>query len=369
LDNVRQNIKILVAPLDWGLGHATRCIPIIRSLIQAGYEVLLAGEGKQAILLSTEFPQLTLLPLRGYDVKYSRYAWQLPFKLIAQLPKIMGAIRNENKWLNEQVKKLDIKMVISDNRYGLYHPTIPCIILTHQLTIITPFGILQRVLQKIHYRLLNHFNEIWVPDIEKFPSAAGILSHPEKMPGIPVRYIGWLSRFQAFPGPNYYDIVVLLSGPEPQRSMLEKKILKELKEIKGNILLIRGLPGETALPKYEHPIKIRNHLSNKELQEVIQQAEWIICRSGYTTIMELLSLQKKAILIPTPGQTEQIYLAERLRELNWAVSIDQNFFNGSDIISVAGQFSFSLPQPMLSHDPPWLPLLKKLLSPNVALPE
>ena len=260
-------------------------------------------------------------------------------------------------------------MVISDNRYGLYHPTIPCIILTHQLTIITPFGILQRVLQKIHYRLLNHFNEIWVPDIEKFPSAAGILSHPEKMPGIPVRYIGWLSRFQAFPGPNYYDIVVLLSGPEPQRSMLEKKILKELKEIKGNILLIRGLPGETALPKYEHPIKIRNHLSNKELQEVIQQAEWIICRSGYTTIMELLSLQKKAILIPTPGQTEQIYLAERLRELNWAVSIDQNFFNGSDIISVAGQFSFSLPQPMLSHDPPWLPLLKKLLSPNVALPE
>ena len=369
MNNVRQNIKILVAPLDWGLGHATRCIPIIRSLVQAGYEVLLAGEGKQAILLSNEFPQLTLLPLRGYDVTYSRHAWQLPFKLAAQLPRILGAIRNEKKWLQEQVKKLDINMVISDNRYGLYHPSIPCIIITHQLTIITPFRILQRVMQQLHYRLLNHFNEIWVPDTERFPSAAGILSHPQRMPGVPVRYIGWLSRFHPSQIPANYHIVVLLSGPEPQRSILENKILHELNGVKGKILLIRGLPGEKALPKIEQPFTFRNHLSSKELQEVMQQAEWIICRSGYSTIMELLSLQKKAILIPTPGQTEQIYLAKRLSKLKWAYSIDQNEFKGSDVVSAAGQFSFSLPQPAYPNEHPWLPLMKKLLSPHVVLPQ
>lgn len=362
LNNVRQNIKVLVAPLDWGLGHATRCIPLIQSLLAAGYEVLLAGEGKQAALLAAEFPQLTLLPLRGYRVTYSRRAWQLPFTLLGQLPAIWRTIRAENRWLREQVRQHNIQLVISDNRYGLYHPDIPCAMLTHQLTIAVPIRILQNLLQQFHYRLLNRFSIVWVPDLAGSVNAAGLLSHPETMPKVPVQYIGWLSRFHAADKLPTYKYCVLLSGPEPQRTILEEKLLSSFNKIHEKVLFIRGLPGEEDLPITGKHIVCYNHLKEADLQTALQEAEWVISRSGYTTVMELLTLQKKSILLPTPGQTEQAYLAKRLPALGWAFSADQENLQLEKVLKAAENFSFQTPPAGSFESDKWLAEVKRLLS-------
>jgi uncharacterized protein (TIGR00661 family) len=367
LNNVRQNIKILVAPLDWGLGHATRCIPLIRALLEAGHEVLLAGEGRQASLLAAEFPSLTLLPLRGYRIRYSRKAWQLPFVLLAQLPGIRQSIRNEKKWLEQQVREHAIDLVISDNRYGLYHPRIPAVIITHQLTIITPLRPLQNLIRQIHYRLLNQFTQVWVPDAYEPPSVAGILSHPEKMPAIPVHYIGCMSRFEYKEVPITYQYCVVLSGPEPQRTLLEEKLLEGFKNTRDRVLFIRGLPGETKLPATDNHITCLNHLSGEQLHKAILGSEWIICRSGYTTVMEILQLRKKAILIPTPGQTEQIYLAKRLHELGWSFSVKQNKLELGATLLAAQEFKFSFLQPATFNKTLCLNAVQSLVHPDVAL--
>ena len=187
--------RVLVAPLDWGLGHATRCIPIIKALQELGKTVLLAGDGPAAQLLQTEFPALTLLPLRGYHISYAKTGWGLPWQMLAQAPTIFQTIKDEHAWLDAMIEEQQIDLVISDNRYGLYSKKIPCVLITHQLTIKMPFAWLERHVQKIHYSLINRFHTCWVPDSKGTLNLGGDLSHPMKMPAIPVKWIGLLSRF------------------------------------------------------------------------------------------------------------------------------------------------------------------------------
>jgi uncharacterized protein (TIGR00661 family) len=332
--------KLLVAPLDWGLGHATRCIPIIRGLLSNGHEVVLAAEKGQAALLQQEFPQLKIIPLKGYRVQYSRSKAFFALKLMTQLPRIYAAIRQEHQWLKKIVDAEKITCVISDNRYGLYHETIPCFLITHQLTIKAPFQWVEQLLQRINYRFINHFKACWVPDMAATPGIAGVLSHPEEMPAVPVHYINLLSRFVKESVPVKYDLCVLLSGPEPQRSLLEEKILHQLSGVSARILLVRGRPEDTGLPTVPAHVTVLNHLPGEALGAVIQQSELIICRSGYTTVMELLSLQKKMILIPTPGQTEQEYLAGCLSRAGMAMMIQQGGFELASALARAQQFAF-----------------------------
>jgi UDP:flavonoid glycosyltransferase YjiC (YdhE family) len=339
----KQNTKVLVAPLDWGLGHATRCIPIIKALLSHGYEVLLAGEGAQATLLQAEFPQLTLLPLKGYRVTYSTHKRGMALKLLWQLPKIWRAIRFENRWLHEQVDLHHFTIIISDNRYGLHHPSAKSIFITHQLTIKAPFRVAEKWLQQIQYRLIRSFNTCWVPDIAGLNNAAGVLSHPAVLPQIPVEYIGWLSRFEPKKLPSTYRYCIVLSGPEPQRTLLENKLLHQLTGVTDSILFIRGLPGAATLPTTSPNIVCKNHLPQEALEMALLQSEWIISRTGYTTVMEILCLQKKAILIPTPGQTEQEYLAERLGLQNWAYAVFQETFEWKKATREATDFDYQWP--------------------------
>jgi len=334
--------KILIAPLDWGLGHATRCIPIIRALIANGYEVIVAAEGSQAQLLRTEFPSLAILSLKGYRVRYSKSKWGLAFTLLTQLPRLQRTIKQEHCWLDSMIDEHHIDLVISDNRYGLSSRKIPCIFITHQLTIKAPFAWFEKVLQRINYRYINQYNSCWVPDVAGDVNAAGVLSHPAILPRTKVHYIGLLSRFQLRLVEKKYDYCVLLSGPEPQRTLLEKKLLAGLSSEQGKILLVRGKPGSDDVIHTSHPIEIKNHLPGDELQEAILQSEYIISRSGYTTVMELLSLQKKAILIATPGQTEQEYLAKKLNADHICMSAAQDDFNCVQIIEKAKDFPYKM---------------------------
>ena len=335
--------KVLIAPLDWGLGHATRCIPIIRLLQQAGCEVIVASSGDQLTLLKHESPQLKTVFLSGYNMRYSKHKRWLAFKILAQIPKILLSIRRENNWLKKTVKELDIDFVISDNRFGLYTKQVPCIFITHQLSIEAPYNWIKYFLQQINYKYIKRFTECWVPDFESSFNIAGNLSHPNKLPAVPVKYIGALSRFELQEtNEQKFDYLVILSGPEPQRTLLEKKILSIAPHLNNSVLIIRGKPASTQKIKAPVNCTILNHLPTMQLQQAIAESRFVISRSGYTTVMEVLTMQKKSILIPTPGQTEQEYLAKRLFNQNWCYSCNQN----EDLLThlkLAKEFQYCLP--------------------------
>ena len=333
-------IQILVAPLDWGLGHATRCIPLIYTLQNLGASVILAAEGATAALLHNEFPEVKLLTLKGYRISYSKNKSTFFLKLLSQVPGIYFTIMNENKWLNKIVKEYSIDAVISDNRFGLYHKQIPCVYITHQLYIETGIGSLNRLLQKIHYKFINRFTQCWVPDAAGQQNLAGKLSHPQKLPLIPVKYLGILSRFKKQEQSILNDLLILLSGPEPQRTIFENILLKQLKNNSQAVVLVRGLPLEKKTIIASENLKIINHLSAGELSKYIQQSKWILARAGYSTIMDLAALQKKAILVPTPGQGEQEYLAKYLKQKNLFYTCAQQNFLLKVAIQNAESFSF-----------------------------
>lgn len=332
--------KLLLAPLDWGLGHATRCVPVIRDLLSIGSEVWLAGEGAQEKLLREEFPSLPFLPLEGYRVKYGKAG--LTGKLFLQVPSILQSIKSENKWLKEKVSKYQFDGVISDNRYGLHHENILSVFITHQLCIKSPLGKWsEKFLQQWNYKFINRFHECWVPDEEGQNNLAGELSHPVKFPGIPVKYIGALSRFKKKEVAEIKDhLLIILSGPEPQRTILENRVIDGVVNYNGTATIARGLPAERNIIPSTNTIHFYNHLSSEELNNEAMKAELIIGRSGYSTVMDIAALQKKSILIPTPGQTEQEYLAGHLMKKQFAFCINQNEFSLLKNIEEAGKFEY-----------------------------
>jgi uncharacterized protein (TIGR00661 family) len=335
--------RVLIAPLDWGLGHATRCIPIITTLIQQDCSVIIAAEGPVNFLLQKEFPDLEFIELRGYRIKYSRHKLWMPVKLLLQLPKIMYRIYTENRWLKKAVTENNIDAVIADNRMGLHHKKIPCIYITHQLAIKTGSHFTESIAQKIHYHFINKFRACWVPDAEGALNLAGELSHPSALPKTPVAYIGPLSRFEKKETENKFDLCIILSGPEPQRTIFEKIILKDIDQIQGKVFLVRGLPDEIRIPDLKNnSIQIKNHLPADELGTIIQQSKLIISRCGYSTVMDLVKLQKKAVLVPTPGQTEQEYLGRYLQAQKIFYSIEQKNFSLPEAIKNAGGFDFTV---------------------------
>ena len=338
--------RILVAPLDWGLGHATRCIPIIKELLEHECEVFLAGEGDQQQLLQREFPQLPFLSLKGYRVKYARSAIGVLVSIIRQTHHILNAIRNENAWLKNKIKEYEFDAVIADNRYGLHHFSIPCVFITHQLIIKSPLGEwTEKILQKRNYRFISHFAQCWVPDEAGENNLAGELSHPEKMPGVPLKYIGPLSRFHTSEKEAKKDhLLIILSGPEPQRTILKNKIIDELSHYNGTATVLRGRPSSGILIPSTNMIRFYNHLCAEELLKEMEQAEYIISRCGYSTIMDLAQLQKKSILIPTPGQTEQEYLARYLSKKQIAYCISQKEFSLTAALKESCRFSYKLPR-------------------------
>ncbi|MGI8950309.1 MAG: glycosyltransferase [Chitinophagaceae bacterium] len=317
--------KILIAPLDWGLGHATRMIPIIQYLKECGCEIIIAADGSQQKLLYYEFPLLQQIHLKGYNISYANNKRFFSLKILFQTPKLFFRIYKEHKWLKKIIKQYKIDCVISDNRYGLWTNKIPCIFITHQLQIQAPNFWIEKVLQKVNYFYINRFSQCWIPDFETTTNIAGRLSHPLKLPKISVQYLGALSRFKMqLTKEKKYDLLIILSGPEPQRSAFEKKLLQLISQLKNVVLLVRGKPGSDAKFAALNNCIVVNHLTTIQMQQAFAQSEFVLSRSGYTTIMEILSMKKKSILIPTPGQTEQEYLGKHLMKQHWCYSFNEN---------------------------------------------
>lgn len=334
---------VLVAPLDWGLGHVTRCIPIIKQLKQRNCSVLIAASGAGASLLKKEFPNERFIDIVGYNIQYSKYKYGLAFKMLQQFFSIQRKIQQEHQWLGKIIEEYGIQAVISDNRFGLYSEKVPCVFITHQLQIAAPFSFLEKIIQTINYRYIDQFLSCWVPDNASENNIAGKLSHPKKKPKIPVSYIGPLVRFeQKKTLPIEFDICIMLSGPEPQRSILENILLQQLHSVNKTIVLIRGLPNAEEPLVTSENVAVYNHLAEEDLLTTLLQSELIVCRSGYTTVMELLYLQKKMILIPTPGQTEQEYLAKHLRDQRFCICFDQQEFSLINAVAQAKKFDYAI---------------------------
>jgi len=318
--------KILVAPLNWGIGHATRCVPIINQLLQQDFEPILASDGDALLYLQKEFPQLKTYQLPAYNIEYSKKSYLLKFKLLLQIPKIKKAVADEYKVIQQIIQKENIKGIISDNRFGVRSDKVKSVYLTHQINVFS--GITTYFTSKIHQNIIQKFDEVWVPDNYGGLKLSGDLSKSNNSK-IKPKYIGILSRFenQLIQKNNYkYDVLVLLSGTEPQRSILEEKLIYQFNNYPKKVLFVRGKINLKTTLENTTNITFVNFLKQEELYKSILNSKMVIARSGYSTIMDMVVLQKQCIFIPTPNQNEQEYLAKHLQELNIAPFSSQESF-------------------------------------------
>ncbi|TYA70033.1 glycosyltransferase [Seonamhaeicola marinus] len=319
-----QKKRILVAPLNWGLGHATRCIPIINALLDNGFEPIIASDGVALALLRKEFPLISSIELPSYNVTYAKKGKNFKMKLLKDSPKVLKAVKEEKKAVKKIVEIQNIDGIISDNRLGVYSKKVPSVFITHQLNVLS--GTTTWFSTKMHQKIIKKFNACWVPDTEGEINLSGILGHTESF-DIATTYIGPLSRFEKKLVEPVNEILALISGPEPQRSLLVDKLLNELKHFNGKVILVKGLMEDEQTIQVMGNITVYNFMTSKLLEKTINESELVISRSGYTTVMDLAKLNKKAFFIPTPGQFEQEYLAERLTELGLVPSCTQDEFS------------------------------------------
>lgn len=310
--------NILICPLNWGLGHATRCVPIIKALSNQGHRVIIAADEGPLAFLKNEFPDYEFITFSGFSPIYSKSNSQV-FKLMASLPGALMDFRKDHKTVESIVKSQDIDVVISDNRFGCWSNNAHSVFITHQLHIQMPdlCKWASPIINAINNSYIKKYDEVWIPDDEYDQSLSGKLSHPAEK-RLRISYLGNLSRFsyikqEETKKDNKY--LVILSGPEPQRTIFEDMVLKQAKDVKDNVVILRAKPDSDELPAdIPDNVKIFNHVDDEQFLKFISSSENIICRGGYSSLMDLVRLNRTAYLVPTPGQTEQEYLAKHLSE-------------------------------------------------------
>lgn len=321
----------MVCPLDWGLGHATRCVPLINQFLKEGHEVIIGADKSPLAFLKQEFPSLKTVVIPGFIIDYGEKGSAL--KLFYESVKFYNFIKKEKQFIDAFLDENKIDLLVSDNRYGLYSKKVESIIITHQLYPKAPVG--EKLLHPKIEKLLANFNEVWIPDNEGENNLSGDLAHLKPF-NHPHKFIGALSRFSFLEFPpkkegwggvkNEFDICAIISGPEPQRTIFESLIFEQIEKHQLKAIILLGKP-EGSTSNTQHSALVFNHLPTKELQDYILKSKYVVCRSGYSSIMDLTTLGKKAILVPTPGQTEQEYLAEYHSKNGLFVAQQQNKIN------------------------------------------
>ena len=317
---MQQKKRILICALDWGLGHATRCIPVIEELLKGNHEVFVASSGSALALLKNEFPNLTFFTLTGYRPYY--FSRSAILAVVLQFPKFLNAVWREHAEVDSVVTTHRIDAIISDNRYGCWSLRIPSVFITHQLTLQTPF--FSGLVNFLHRKIIRNFSDCWVPDVAGRNSLAGNLSAHGKQK---IRYIGHLSRFHCIESAlPKYELLALISGPEPQRTTFETLVRRELMKSGKKAMMVKGIP-DSGDKRIHGDLDEISHLGARDMNRAIAESRIIISRPGYSTIMDLAKLGKRAVFVPTPGQTEQEYLGMRLMKNEIALSVPQHKFD------------------------------------------
>jgi UDP-N-acetylglucosamine:LPS N-acetylglucosamine transferase len=323
--------RILVAPLDWGLGHATRMVPLIQALKARGHYLAIAADGRPFDFLKSRFPDTEIIRAEGYNITYPENE-HLLFHLAKSSYALYRAIQKEEKTANEIAARYKADIIISDNRLNFRSDNTRNIYITHQLNI--KAGLMSSAASKLHSLYYSKFDEVWVPDNEGKVNLSGELGHIQNVK-MPVYYTGIQSRFSSCKQTStvlHGKLVVLISGPEPQRTIFEEKVLSELHRTGNSAFVLRGLPGSIDNRKISGNVELISHLADQEMFHLIDGADVIISRSGYSTLSDLAKMNKKIIVVPTPGQTEQEYLAERFAQKGMLVTARQQDFNLQECI-------------------------------------
>jgi UDP-N-acetylglucosamine transferase subunit ALG13 len=319
--------NILICPLEWGLGHAGRMVPLAKKLQELNHNVFFGSGEDHLRFFRSEVPGASIIHFPGFKIRYSRYLPQYLIILL-QSPLLICHSFLEHYRIKRIIRDYSIDILISDNRIGLWNSGIKTVYITHQLRIIfpAPFRFLEFLAVKINRSIINKYTFCFIPDLKGELNISGKLSHGLMIPEN-VRYIGILSRlngnspaYSLLPG----QCTVMLSGPEPQRSILKQKLEKILISQAKSAIILEGKPSVEAVSRPVNNLIYYNHLPSDETIKLLKESEIIITRSGYTTLMELVSLGCSALLIPTPGQTEQEYLAKSLSAKGWFSSMSQH---------------------------------------------
>ncbi len=309
--------SILVCPMDWGLGHATRMVPVIETLLKYDADVILGADKRPYEFLKQRFPHLRIEHFSGYTPRYPTKG-SVAIKMLTEMPEMLREAERAHDYLEDFVRQNKIDCVISDNRYELWSKQVKTIFITHQLNIQTPkYGQVARpALKQFIYNYIRKHDELWIPDYAQEPNLSGALSHLKKYPIENYHFIGPLSRFQYVEPAEVdepYELVILLSGPEPQRTILEVKLKDQAYHLGLRTLILQGRPEENNRIVMEN-VEIVSHLPDELFAGYLKTARLAVSRPGYSTLMDLVFFGKKAVFIPTPGQTEQEYIADYLKQ-------------------------------------------------------
>ena len=380
-------MKVLVAPLDWGLGHATRCVPVVREFLRAGAEVELAVVKANANFFREVFPDLRQRLAPSYNIVYPKHGYNMALWLLKNSMHLNAVMRYEHHFAEEMVKRHGYDVLFSDNRFAFYSKNALSIYMTHQRRIAFPraFAAFERIGVMWHANIMRKFDEVWVPDLEIYPGYAGSLSHSGATPGDkPMRFVGTLSRFSEMgndgnalgnaPAPvdlerevdlmsvsefmahsanvewdaapekrtsgNHsfemranYKVVAVVSGVEPARTQFEQQLREALQQIPGQHMMILGKPSAEQKTWTEGNIEFHTHLATNDFAEAVKRADFVVSRGGYSTVMDMAELGAKCIFVPTPGQFEQIVLAHDLSKAGYAVEIPADELSAETLAS------------------------------------
>ena len=351
---------VLIAPLNWGLGHASRCIPLVYELLKHDCKVVLCGNGASLNMLAQEFPSLETVELHNYNIKYSQSKSTFLIKMILSLPAFFLSIRKDKKSAKQIAKHFSPLLIISDNRYGFKNKDIPSVLITHQIHPLLPHSLrfMQNLFLKRMHALMRDFNHIWVPDYNAGPNLSGILSHNTSFRKH-VTYCGHLSRLQPnrMTNKKEYDVMCIISGPEPQRSIFETYCLKLAESHKHLQFCIAAGNTDIKTEYSSSNIDYFSHPQTQKFEALLSSSACVVCRSGYSTIMDLFSMGKKAILIPTPGQTEQQYLAAFHHNKGQFLSFNPETDSFEESLKILMQ----LPEPKIQSNNVLQQVMKELL--------
>ncbi len=322
-------VKVLFGVCSWGLGHATRDLPLLRTMIKAGHHLTLVGMGRSLDLLKDELKDVcSYLNIPDYSPAYSERYFSVA-KFLSYFPIYMSEVAEERRQIKKLMAREKYEIIISDNRYGVYDKEIPSYLISHQLRFIAPgrVKLFEMATEGFNYSFFkNNFSKFLVPDYKE-GDLSGALSHNLRyFKEETIEYLGILSDLKRRETAEDIDYFISLSGPEPQRTILEKKVLKQVPLLKGQVVIALGKPDDPRNETVNH-LRVFGYLPRKKQEEIMNRSKLVIARSGYTTLMELSLLGKKALFIPTPGQTEQVYLADYHKKRKNFYSVDQDRLN------------------------------------------
>jgi len=315
---------VIVAPLYWGLGHATRDIPIIYWLKANCKKVIIASDGAALDLLKREFPDLKIEQLPSYNIRY-RFK-NIIVNILIGWYSILKAVITENNVARSLTNKYNASIILSDNRLGFYNPQIKSLYMTHQINILHNRPWISWLGTRLHQAFIKKFNHVLIPDYGDIRALCPKLSSGQIKNA---NWIGPISRIKKLHLQVDNDIVIILSGPEPQRTILEDLLLKQIAQLQTySIVFVRG-SDKSMLYNCDNlkNVSFYNVATGKVIENLLNRSRLLIARSGYTTIMDIHHLDIKAIWIPTPGQTEQEYLAQVHSAQKNYLSIRQDYIN------------------------------------------